>query len=154
GMIAVLLNVMTIFNPQGVNPAGVPKGWVGMNLHLGPITGNMMADMTRNQEWISQTQAKVASRPRSHPARVVLLPETLTTWWTGNAAEVQHAVPKGQTWLVGASVPVGRDMLADGIEVVRGGGGVRVKGRGKGATLLFISPFPVPVSMWHPWYRG
>ncbi|MBU2769574.1 hypothetical protein HAP94_26265, partial [Acidithiobacillus ferrivorans] len=40
GMIAVLLNVMTIFNPQGVNPAGVPKGWVGMNLHLGPITGN------------------------------------------------------------------------------------------------------------------
>ena len=132
-----------------------PEGWIGVDLHLGPITRNVMEDMARNQEWLSQTQAKAASRPGSHPARVVLLPETLTTWWAGNAAEVRHAVPKGQTWLVGASVPVGRDLLADGIEAVRGGGGgVGVTGRGKGATLLFISPFPVPVSMWHPWYRG
>ena len=139
---ALMLNVFT-----AVNPAAAPKGWAGMNLHLGPITGNMMADMARNQEWISQTQAKTDS------AKVVLLPETLMTWWAGNAAEVQHAVPKGQIWLVGASVPVGRDLLADGIEAVRGGG-FGVTGRGKGARLLFISPFPVPVSMWHPWYQG
>ena len=147
---ALMLNVFT-----AVNPAVVPKGWTGMNLHLGPITGNMMADMARNQEWINQTQAKTDS------AKVVLLPETLTTWWAGNAAEVQHAVPKGQIWLVGASVPVGRDLLVDGIEAVRGSGGIGVDGEGKGAgrkrkasRLLFISPFPVPVSMWHPWYRG
>ena len=148
GMMAVLLNVMAYIHPQVT-----PKGWAGMNLHLGPITGNMMADMARNQEWISQTQAKTDS------AKVVLLPETLMTWWAGNAAEVQHAVPKGQIWLVGASVPVGRDLLADGIEAVRGGG-FGVTGRGQGglhparAKLLFISPFPVPVSMWHPWYQG
>ena len=140
---ALMLNVFT-----AVNPPAVPKGWTGMNLHLGPITENVMADMARNQEWISQTQAKTDS------AKVVLLPETLMTWWAGNAEEVRQAVPNGQTWLVGASVPVGRDLLADGIEAVHGSGGVGVKGRGKGATLLFISPFPVPVSMWHPWYRG
>ncbi len=145
---ALMLNVFT-----AVNPAVVPKGWTGMNLHLGPITGNVMADMARNQEWISQTQAKAGH------AKVVLLPETLTTWWAGNAAEIQAAVPKGRTWLVGASVPVGPALLADGIEAVHGTGGVGVEGKGNGAKaeesrLLFVSPFPVPVSMWHPWYRG
>ncbi len=145
---ALMLNIFT-----AVHPPVVPKGWLGMNLHLGPITGNVMADMNRNQEWISQTRAKTGHHT------VVLLPETLTTWWAGNAAEVQEAIPKGRTWLVGASVPVGKALLADGIEAVRGGGGVWVAGKGKGAKesasrLLFISPFPVPVSMWHPWYRG
>lgn len=145
---ALMLNIFT-----AVHPPVVPKGWLGMNLHLGPITGNVMADMNRNQEWISQTRAKTGHHT------VVLLPETLTTWWAGNAAEVQEAIPKGRTWLVGASVPVGKALLADGIEAVRGGGGVWVDGKGKGAKesasrLLFISPFPVPVSMWHPWYRG
>ena len=145
---ALMLNVFS-----AVHPPVVPKGWLGMNLHLGPITRNVMADMNRNQEWISQTQAEAGHHT------VVLLPETLTTWWAGNAAEVQQAVPKGQTWLVGASVPVGKALLADGIEAVRGGGGVWVDGKGKGGKrrntrLLFISPFPVPVSMWHPWYQG
>ncbi|BDB14048.1 conjugal transfer protein TraB [Acidithiobacillus ferrooxidans] len=148
--------ITLIIVPMGLNasyltrrPHVTPKGWAGMNLRLGPITENVMADMARNQEWIGQTQAMAEA---SH-AKVVLLPETLTTWWAGNANEVKSAVPKGQEWLVGASVPVGRDLLADGIEAVRGGG-AEVKGGGKGANLLFISPFPVPVSMWHPWYRG
>ncbi|MBU2717832.1 conjugal transfer protein TraB, partial [Acidithiobacillus ferridurans] len=101
---ALMLNVFT-----AVNPAVVPKGWTGMNLHLGPITGNVMADMARNQKWINQTQTEAGH------AKVILLPETLTTWWAGNAEEVRQAVPNGQTWLVGASVPVGRDLLADGI---------------------------------------
>ncbi|EGQ63513.1 hypothetical protein GGI1_19899, partial [Acidithiobacillus sp. GGI-221] len=94
------------------------------NLHLGPITGNIMADMARNQAWISKTQA-VAQAMAGHHA-VVLLPETLAIWWAGNAAEVQSSIPVGQTWLVGASVPVGRDLLADGIEAVYGSGGVGV----------------------------
>ncbi|MCR2830792.1 conjugal transfer protein TraB [Acidithiobacillus ferrooxidans] len=150
---ALMLNVFT-----ALNPAVVPKGWTGMNLHLGPITGNIMADMNRNQEWIRQTQAKAGHH------MVVLLPETLTTWWAGNAEEVRQAVPNGQTWLVGASVPVGRDLLADGIEAVHGSGGVEVGGKGKGAEwrvkggrdgrLLFISAFPMPVSMWHPWSQS
>ena len=122
-----------------------PAGWMGMDLHLGPITRNIIADMARTQQWISQTQAKAGRH------RVVLLPETLLTWWAGNAAEVQSAVPMGQTWLVGASVPVGPALLADGIEEVRGG---VVDGKGKRGRLLFVSPFPVPVSMWHPWYQG
>lgn len=122
-----------------------PAGWMGMDLHLGPITRNILADMDRNQEWISQTQARAGYHT------VVLLPETLLTWWAGNAAEVQSAVPMGQTWLVGASVPVGPALLADGIEAVRGG---VVNGKGKRGHLLFVSLFPVPVSMWHPWYRG
>ncbi len=122
-----------------------PEGWMGVDLHLGPITRNVMEDMARNQEWISQTQAKAGHHT------VVLLPETLLTWWAGNAAEVQSAVPQGQTWLVGASVPVGPALLVDGIEAVRGGVGDE---KGSIGRLLFVSPFPVPVSMWHPWYRG
>ena len=150
---ALMLNVFT-----AVNPAVVPKGWTGMNLHLGPIAGNIMADMNRNQEWIRQTQVKAGHHT------VVLLPETLTTWWAGNAEEVRQAVPNGQTWLVGVSVTVGRDLLADGIEAVHGSDGVGVDGKGKSAEwrvkggrdgrLLFISAFPMPVSMWHPWSQS
>ena len=43
----------------------------------------------------------------------------------------------GQTWLVGASVPVGPALLVDGIEEVRDG----VNGKEKSGRLLFISPF-------------
>ncbi|OCX75607.1 hypothetical protein A6M23_02065 [Acidithiobacillus thiooxidans] len=139
-MISVLLHIMTVLNPQVT-----PNGWIGTNLHVGPITRNIMADMDRNQKWIRQAQAEAGHHT------VVLLPETLTTWWTGNAEDVQHAIPKGQIWLVGASVPVGRDLLADGIEEVRGG---VVDGKEKPGRLNFVSPFPVPVSMWHPWYQG
>ena len=154
GLASVSINVGTL-----INPPAPPAGWMGINLHLGPITGNLLADMNRNQDWIRQTQGKAM---QAH-AKVVLLPETLTTWWAGNAAEIKASVPSGQTWLVGASVPVGRDLLADGIEAVHGSGGEGVEGKENGddvrnhreaGRLLFISPFPVPVSMWHPWYRG
>ena len=47
-------------------------------------------------------------------------------------------------------MPVGPALLADGIEEVRGG---VVDGKGKPGHLIFVSPFPVPVSMWHPWYQ-
>ena len=131
---ALMLNIFTAVHPlQGANPQVTPKGWIGMNLHLGPITGNVMADMNRNQEWISQTQAEAGHHT------VVLLPETLTTWWAGNAAEVQQAIPKGQTWLVGASVPVGRALLADGIEAVHGPGGVGVEGEEKGRAVKVVA---------------
>lgn len=85
----------------------------------------------------------------------MLLPATLLTWWAGNVGEVQSAVPQGQTWLVGASVPVGPALLTDGIKEVRtgrGGDGVGM-GEKKLGRLLFISPYPVPISMWHPWYH-
>ena len=79
-----------------------------------------------------------------HPrAKVILLPETLLTWWPGNAQDVENHVPRGQTWLVGASVPLKRGVFADGIEAVTR----------RGSKMVLASALPVPVSMWRPWHR-
>ncbi len=151
------------------NPSPIPAGWVGIGQSVGPVTPDMMADLQRNQQWIAHAETVVVHRPTA--TKVALLPEGMMIWWAGNADEVQNAVPKGETWLVGASVPVGPALMADGIEAVHGAasGGDVVKGKERGGTsrgitsrfihnhgarLLFISPFPVPVSMWHPWHQG
>ncbi|MBN6742358.1 conjugal transfer protein TraB [Acidithiobacillus sp. MC6.1] len=156
------------------NPSPIPAGWVGIGQSVGPVTPNMMGDVARNQQWIAHAETLAGCNPvvshGSTATKVALLPEGMMTWWAGNADEVKNAVPKGQIWLVGASVPVGPALMADGIEAVRDGGGREKKGSGDGggtsrgitsrfihnhgARLLFISPFPVPVSMWHPWHQG
>ncbi|MBN6739841.1 conjugal transfer protein TraB [Acidithiobacillus sp. MC6.1] len=143
------------------HPSPVPAGWIGVDQNVGPVTPDMMADMKRNQRWIAHAETVAAHGS----TKIALLPEGMMTWWAGNADEVANAVPKGQIWLVGASAPVGPALMADGIEAVRGGGWEK-RGAGTsrgitsrfihnhGARLLFISPFPVPVSMWHPWHQG
>ncbi|MHB1660007.1 MAG: carbon-nitrogen hydrolase family protein, partial [Acidithiobacillus sp.] len=56
---------------------------------------------------------------------------------------IEQHVPHGQTWLVGASIPLKQPgMFADGIEAVTDHGSKRV----------FASVLPVPVSMWRPWH--
>ncbi|MBU2770091.1 carbon-nitrogen hydrolase family protein [Acidithiobacillus caldus] len=159
GILALVVTMNITYSPL---PA--PAGWIGVDQNVGPITGNMLADMERGQRWIAHTESVATAG-----SRVILLPESMDIWWAGNADEVKNAVPKGQTWLVGASVPVGPALMADGIEAVSGGGWKEKKGAGEddtsrgitsgfirnhGARLLFVSPFPVPVSMWHPWHRG
>ncbi len=159
GMTSIAL-FMAVVN-FAYHPSPVPVGWVGIGQRVGPVTPDMMADLQRNQQWITHAET-VADQKNT---QVALLPEGMMTWWTGNADEVANGVPKGQIWLVGASVPVGPALMADGIEAVRGGGWEK-RGAGTsrgitsrfthnhGARLLFISPFPVPVSMWHPWHQG
>ncbi|MBU2833019.1 conjugal transfer protein TraB [Acidithiobacillus ferriphilus] len=108
----------------------------GINLHLGPSTHSVLTNFSRIQAW-------AATANQHKKAKVLLLPETLLTWWPGNAHYVEQYVPKGQTWLVGASIPLKQPgMFADGIEAV-------TRHRSK---MIFASVLPVPVSMWRPWH--
>jgi hypothetical protein len=110
---------------------------VGLNLHLGPSTHSILKNYQRMQSWVATADA--------HPeAKVILLPETLLTWWSGNQHYVESHVPAGQTWLVGASIPLHQPgMFADGIEEVTR----------HGSRMIFASVLPVPVSMWRPWHK-
>ncbi|MHB8249616.1 MAG: carbon-nitrogen hydrolase family protein [Acidithiobacillus sp.] len=107
-----------------------------INLHMGPSTHSILTNFTRLQDW-------VAKADQHRQARVLLLPETLLTWWPGNAHYIERHVPQGQTWLVGASIPLKQPgLFADGIEAVTD----------KGSRMVFASVLPVPVSMWRPWH--
>jgi hypothetical protein len=107
----------------------------GINLHLGPSTHSILTNFQHLQSWVA-----VADQPKK--AKVLLLPETLLTWWPGNAHYIEQHVPEGQTWLVGASIPLKKGLFADGIEAVTS----------RRSKLIFASVLPVPVSMWRPWH--
>ena len=115
----------------------------GLDTHLGPSTHSILTNFSRLQSW-------VATADQHKKAKVLLLPETLLTWWPGNAHYIEQHVPeglhpaKGQTWLIGASIPLKQaGMFADGIEAVTN----------HGSKMIFASVLPVPVSMWRPWHK-
>ena len=107
----------------------------GINTHLGPSTHSILTNFQHLQSW-------VATADQHRKAKVLLLPETLLTWWPGNAHYIEQHVAKGQTWLVGASIPLKKGLFADGIEAVTD----------RGSKMIFASVLPVPVSMWRPWH--
>lgn len=136
GAVALLLNI--VYAP-GVSP----RGFYGVNLHVGPQSKNLLAEMARRQAILRETLAEPhVSRGL---AKVVLLPETLETAWVGNEWAIQRVIPEGQTWLFGMSVPVKLGVMSDSM--------IALRHTGKPVTL-FSSAFPVPVSMWHPWFQG
>jgi len=141
----VLLNLATIV--RGPKPA--PKHWLGVHLNVGPEVPNLMADLNRRAEWIAETRRQALKKPIT---RVVLLPETLSTWWPGTGMQTAMAIPPYQTWLVGVSLPLKPGLLADAIVSVRHDS--RPDDKGIVGKVLFRSPLPVPVSMWHPWSQG
>ena len=120
-------------------PVQPPSGWRGVDLHVGPDVPNILANQARHEAILQETLA------HSRGAKVLLLPETLETDWAGNDWAIQQAIPPGQTWLLGLSVPRKPGLMTDSIVAFRHSGKPRV---------LFNSAFPVPVSMWHPWLRG
>lgn len=131
-LVVVFCNV---FAPVFLSHPKTLDDWRGLDTHLGPSTHSIMQNYTRMASWVAATD--------QHPyPKVILLPETLLTWWQGNADYVQQHVPHGQTWLVGASIPLKKGVFADGIKEVR---------HGKPSKMIFASLLPVPVSMWRPW---
>lgn len=131
--VAVFCNV---FAPVFLSHPKNSEHWRGLDTHLGPSTHSIVQNYTRMADWVAATD--------QHPyPKVILLPETLLTWWQGNADYVQQHVLPGQTWLVGASIPLKRGVFADGIEAVTD----------HGSKMIFASVLPVPVSMWHPWQK-
>lgn len=128
GMAALLCNVI-------YRDPGVPAGWGGMDLHLGPQKTSLLYNAGRMVTWVHEAQTS--------QRRILLLPETLLTWWIGSAHYVEGHIPKGHTWLVGATIPLNHGYFADGIEAVTN----------KGSRMVFASALPVPVSMWMPWRK-
>ncbi|MGC9217513.1 MAG: hypothetical protein ACP5FM_12685, partial [Acidithiobacillus sp.] len=99
-------------NSKGILDTSKYPAIQGINLNLGPSTNNIMTNFARLQTW-------VATADMHHKPKILLLPETLLTWWPGNAHYIEQHVPAGQTWLIGASIPLKRPgMFADGIEAV------------------------------------
>jgi len=148
-LIPLLANGLYLSFPAAHHP---DKTIRGINLHLGPSTHSILANFQHLQSWVA-----VADQHKK--AKVLLLPETLLTWWPGNAHYIEQHVPQGvapgrvapgmgQTWLVGASIPLKKGLFADGIEAVTNhalAGSTRSK-------MIFASVLPVPVSMWRPWH--
>lgn len=136
--LALLLSVAT--NLFYVQP-NLPDGWVGLDTQAGLVPVNPLAAVERNQSLISEVLQK------TRDARVVVLPETVAGyWWPGTAAQFRNSVPKGQIWLVGASVWEKDGQRWDAL--------VSVTGRDFSSHLpLLRGAFPVPVSMWHPWKK-
>lgn len=123
---SLLLNVLYV-------PGPIPQGWRGLDLHVGPSHSSILANNSRFEAWVATADKR--------DSKVLLLPETLLTWWSGSADFVQQHVPAGKTWLVGATTPLPKGYFADGIEEVTD----------RGYRMVFASALPVPVSMWMPW---
>ncbi|MBN6742394.1 conjugal transfer protein TraB [Acidithiobacillus sp. MC6.1] len=127
-----------------------PQGWVGANLDVGPEVHSLMQDMAHRKAWIRDARAM----GRASHAKVVLLPEGLSTWWSGTAFEALQSVSKNQIWLVGVSAPLKLGLMADAIVELHGGKDNSILPSGAVGKMVFASAFPVPVSMWHPWRKG
>ncbi|WP_064306382.1 hypothetical protein, partial [Acidithiobacillus caldus] len=128
--LALNLTAVVIHRPP------LPSRIEGVHLNVGPSTPSLLKNVERLHRWVA-----VADRHKK--AKILLLPETLVTWWSGNAAYIERHVPEGQIWLVGASIPLDRPgVFADGIEAVTS----------HGSKMVFGSVLPVPVSMWRPWH--
>ena len=114
-----------------------PAGWTGVDTRIGPLSQTILAATLQRTAWLASV------RRQARHARVVVLPETIAgPWWPGTAAQIRAAASPGQVWLVGATVKRGH-RLEDAVLEVRAGA--------PSDTLLFASPFPVPLSMWKPW---
>jgi hypothetical protein len=132
-LLPILANL--VFMSIGNYQASLDSSVRGLDTHLGPSTHSILTNFSRMQAW-------VATADQHKKAHVILLPETLLTWWQGNAHYIEQHVPMDQTWLVGASIPLKRGLFADGIEAVTS----------HGSKMIFASVLPVPVSMWRPWH--
>ncbi len=124
------------FLDRGAFPAA-PPGWTGVDTRIGPLSRTILDATRQRTVWLGTVER------RTRDARVVVLPETIAgPWWPGTAAQIRTAVPAGQIWLLGATFATDRG-FEDAVMSVHAGQ--------SGATPLFASPFPVPISMWHPW---
>uniref|UniRef100_E6PKM0 Putative TraB n=1 Tax=mine drainage metagenome TaxID=410659 RepID=E6PKM0_9ZZZZ len=146
------LSGMSVWANAAYTPPVAPAGWVGVNTRVGHETDDVMAEVGRNQDWISQAAGVVRFEAKSkstagakNKGLVVVLPEDVAgTWGPGTAAQVRAAMRPGDVWLVGASVLSSRHWDGSYLNAVVGLGQ-------RGDAVLFVSPVPVPGGMWKPW---
>jgi len=137
-LIALALLVNLVF--LSAHRPSPPTRWIGVDTQVGPVSGNIVEAAMQRSAWLAQV------RNAARDARVVVLPETLAgPWLPGTAAQIRSAILPGQMWLVGATAWVD-NRRADVL--------MKVSRRAEQERPLFVSPFPVPVSMWTPWADG
>lgn len=115
-----------------------PPDWVGVQTAIRPSNGNVLKGITNNQEVIE------AGLYAGAGAKVVVFPEAvLDNWYSGTQHQFSNAVPKWQTWLIGAE---SKNSGSDAVMLVKRG-----------------HPSPVPVAKaaglllggdWLPWKKN
>ncbi|NNM66353.1 MAG: hypothetical protein HKL99_17435 [Burkholderiales bacterium] len=152
-MVSAALSGVAVWANASYAPPVAPAGWVGINTQVGRETDDVMAEVGRNHDWISQAagmvrfdaKSKSTAGAKKQGGAVVVLPEDVAgTWGPGTAAQVRAAMRPGDVWLVGASVLGAQHWDGRYLNAVVG------LGR-DGDALLFASPVPVPGGMWKPW---
>ncbi len=141
-LVAVTLILATVANLAflpGNRPSVPPPGWIGIDTSIGPVSSNPWQAAMQRSAWLAKAQNS------AREAKIVILPETIAgPWLPGTAEQIRAAIPARQIWLVGATAWVS-GQRADALMEVS---------RSKTPNQpLFVSPFPVPVSMWRPWTR-
>jgi hypothetical protein len=116
-----------------------PAGWVGIQTSILPSNGNVFRGIANNRALID------AARLQGAHAKYLLFPEAvLDDWWPGTRTQFAAAVPRGQTWILGAETQaIGARW--DALVVART--------RHTKDNPVFRAALPMPVSMWRPGFK-
>ena len=85
----------------------VPQRWIGINTHIMPARGDVLAGIENNERAI---QAGMTSPKRT---QVLFFPEAiLDDWREGTRAQFALSVPAGQLWILGADTEASDALVA------------------------------------------
>ncbi|WP_031595356.1 carbon-nitrogen hydrolase family protein [Ferrovum myxofaciens] len=131
-----VLAVWSVFANLIYVPPAAPAGWVGIQTSIPPSNGNVFQEISNNRALIAAAQSQGAH------AKYLVFPEAvLDDWWPGTRSQFASAVPRGQTWILGAETQtVGARW--DALVIARA---YHTK-----ANPVFRAALPMPVSMWRP----
>ena len=89
----------------------VPPGWAGVSTAVLPARGNMITEIRNNNAIIRSITGQAPN------AGVVAAPESVVDgWFPGTQQQFSHAVPAGQTWILGVQAD-----SKDAVYIVRPG---------------------------------
>lgn len=131
-----ILVVWSVFANLVYIPPVAPAGWVGIQTSIPPSNGNVFRAITNNRALIAAGQSQGAH------AKYLVFPEAvLDDWWPGTRSQFASAVPRGQTWILGAETQaVGARW--DALVIARGHFAI--------SNPIFRASLPMPISMWRP----
>jgi hypothetical protein len=131
-----VLVVWSVFANLVYVPPAAPAGWVGIQTSIPPSNGNVFQAITNNRALID------AARLQGAHAKYLVFPEAvLDDWWPGTKSQFAAAVPRGQTWILGAETQV-PGARWDALVIARA--------HHAKANPAFRAALPMPVSMWRP----
>ena len=121
-------------------PPTTPVGWVGIQTTIPPSNGNVFRAIANNRALI------VAAQSQGVHAKYLVFPEAvLDDWYPGTRSQIAAAIPRGQTWILGA------ETLAPGH---RYDALVIAQHHHTRSKPVFRAALPMPVSMWRPGFAG